>query len=106
MLVTTTPNVEGARITAYHGVVSGEAVLGANFIRDWFASIRDIVGGRSGSYEKVLRGARDEALREMQREAEKLGANAIVGVDVDYGAVGASESMMMVTATGTAVTLG
>lgn len=106
MLVTTTPSVEGARITAYHGVVSGEAVLGANFIRDWFASIRDIVGGRAGSYEKVLRGARDEALREMQQEAQRLGANAVIGVDIDYGAIGASESMMMVTATGTAVTLG
>ena len=106
MLVTTTPGVEGARITAYHGVVSGEAVMGANFIRDWFASIRDVIGGRSGSYEKVLRGARDEALREMQEEAKRLGANAIVGVDIDYGAIGASESMMLVTVTGTAVTLG
>jgi len=106
MLVTTTPSVEGARIAAYQGVVSGEAVLGANFVRDWFASIRDIIGGRSGSYEKVLRGARDEALREMREEAQRLGANAVVGVHVSYGALGASDSMMMVTATGTAVTLG
>ncbi|MDB5591693.1 heavy metal-binding domain-containing protein [Enterovirga sp.] len=105
MLVTTTPSVEGHRITAYHGVVSGEAILGANFFRDWFASIRDIVGGRSGAYEKVLGRARDTALREMQEEAQRLGGNAVVGVDIDYGAIGATESMMMVTATGTAVTL-
>jgi uncharacterized protein YbjQ (UPF0145 family) len=106
MLVTTTPTVEGQRITAYHGVVSGEAVMGANFIRDWFASIRDKIGGRSGSYEKVLRGGRDEALREMQEEAARMGANAVIGVDIDYGAIGANESMMLVTVTGTAVTLG
>lgn len=105
MLVTTTPAVEGHPVTAYHGIVSGEAILGANFVRDWFASIRDIVGGRSGSYEKVLGRARDTALREMQEEARRLGANAVVGVDIDYGAIGATESMMMVTATGTAVTI-
>lgn len=105
MLVTTTPSVEGHPVTAYHGVVSGEAILGANVFRDWFASIRDIVGGRSGSYEKVLGRARDTALREMQEEARRLGANAVVGVDIDYGAIGATESMMMVTATGTAVTI-
>lgn len=105
MLITTTPTVEGRSITAYHGVVSGETILGANFIRDWFASIRDIVGGRSGSYEKVLGRARETALREMAEEAERLGANAVVGVDLDYGAIGAGESMLMVTASGTAVTL-
>lgn len=106
MLTTTTPNVEGRRIITYHGIVSGEAILGANFFRDWFASIRDVVGGRSGAYEKVLGRGRDTALADMQEEATRLGANAVVGVDIDYGAVGAKESMMMVTATGTAVTLG
>ena len=106
MLVTTTPTVEGRRITAYHGIVSGEAILGANFFRDWFASIRDMVGGRSRSYEKVLGRGRDAALAEMQEDAQRLGANAVVGVDIDYGAIGASETMMMITATGTAVTLG
>ena len=106
MLITTTPTVEGRRIVAYHGIVSGEAIFGANVFRDFFASIRDVVGGRSGSYERVLRDGRDTALREMADEAKRLGANAVIGVDLDYGAVGASESMMMVTASGTAVTLG
>lgn len=105
MLVTTTPGVEGRRIIQYHGIVTGEAIIGANFFRDFFASIRDVVGGRAGSYEKVLRGGRDTALQEMMEEAGRLGANAVVGVDLDYGAVGANESMMMVTASGTAVTL-
>ena len=106
MILTTTPSVEGRRIVAYHGVVSGEAILGANFFRDFFASIRDAVGGRSGSYEKVMRSARDTALEEMATEARRLGGNAVVGVDLDYGALGQGESMMMVTASGTAVTLG
>ena len=105
MIVTTTPIVEGKRIVAYHGIVSGEAILGANVVRDFFASIRDVVGGRSGSYEKVLRAGRDTALEEMAEEAKRLGANAVVGVDLDYGAIGTNESMMMVTANGTAVTL-
>jgi uncharacterized protein YbjQ (UPF0145 family) len=105
MLITTTPSVEGHRITAYHGVVSGEAILGANVFRDFFASIRDFVGGRAGSYEKVLGDAREHALAEMAERAQRLGANAVVGVDLDYGALGASESMLMVTATGTAVTV-
>jgi uncharacterized protein YbjQ (UPF0145 family) len=105
LVVTTTPQVEGRRILAYHGIVSGEAILGANVLRDLFASIRDWVGGRSGSYEKVLRSARDSALEEMADEARRLGANAVIGVDLDYGAIGAGESMLMVTATGTAVTL-
>ena len=105
MIVTTTHQVEGKRILAYHGIVSGEAILGANVVRDFFASIRDKIGGRSGSYEKVLRSGRDSALEEMADEARRLGANAVIGVDLDYGAVGAGESMMMVTATGTAVTL-
>ncbi len=106
MIITTTPTVEGRRIVAYHGIVSGEAILGANVFRDFFASIRDVVGGRSGSYEKVLRSARDTAIGEMEEEAQRKGANAIVGVDIDYGAVGKDEGMMMVTANGTAVTLG
>jgi uncharacterized protein YbjQ (UPF0145 family) len=106
MIVTTTQSVEGRRIVAYHGIVTGEAIFGANVFRDFFASIRDVVGGRSGSYERVLRDGRDTALREMMDEAQRLGANAVVGVDLDYGAVGSNESMMMVTASGTAVTLG
>ncbi len=105
MLITTTNTVEGRRIVAYHGVVSGEAIFGANVFRDFFASIRDVVGGRSGSYERVLRDGRDTAIREMAEEAQRLGGNAVIGVDLDYGAIGAKESMMMVTATGTAVTL-
>jgi uncharacterized protein YbjQ (UPF0145 family) len=105
MIVTTTHQVEGRRVLTYHGVVSGEAIVGANVLRDFFASIRDIVGGRSGSYERVLRSGRDSALEEMADEARRLGANAVVGVDLDYGALGATESMLMVTATGTAVTL-
>jgi uncharacterized protein YbjQ (UPF0145 family) len=105
MIVTTTPTVEGKRIVAYHGVVSGEAILGANVFRDFFASIRDIVGGRSGSYERVLRDGRDTAIADMIEEARRLGANAIVGVDLDYGGLGAQESMLMVAASGTAVTV-
>lgn len=106
MIVTTTNTVEGRRIIAYHGIVTGEAIFGANVFRDFFASIRDVVGGRSGSYEKVLRDGRDTAIREMMEEARRLGGNAVIGVDLDYGAIGANESMMMVTASGTAVTLG
>lgn len=106
MIVTTTNTVEGQRIVAYHGIVSGEAIFGANVFRDFFASIRDVIGGRSGSYEKIMKEGRDTAIGEMVDEAKHLGANAVIGVDLDYGAVGASESMMMVTASGTAVTLG
>ena len=105
MIITTTPTVEGRRIGAYRGIVSGEAILGANVFRDFFASIRDVVGGRSGSYERVLRDGRDTALQEMAEEAQRLGANAIVGVDLDYGALGKNEGMMMVSVSGTAVTL-
>ena len=106
MIITTTPNVEGHRIVAYHGVVSGEAILGANFFRDFFASIRDIVGGRSGAYEKVLRSARDTAIEEMQEEARARGADAVVGVDLDYEVLGKEAGMLMVSASGTAVRLG
>ena len=105
MIVTTTPTVEGRRIIAYHGVVTGQAIMGANIFRDFFASIRDVVGGRSGSYETVLRDARDDALGELQAEAASRGANAIVGVDLDYGSLGSGESMLMVSASGTAVTI-
>lgn len=105
MLVTTTPLIEGKRITQYYGIVSGETIIGANVFRDIFASIRDIVGGRSGSYEEVLRQAKDTALREMQEQAIARGANAVIGVDLDYETVGSSGSMLMVTACGTAVTV-
>ena len=103
MLATTTPTIEGKRITKYYGIVTGVTIIGANLFRDFFASIRDIVGGRSGSYEEVLRQAKDTALREMQDQAALLGANAVVGVDLDYETVGDSGSMLMVTASGTAV---
>ena len=103
MLATTTPTIEGTRITKYYGIVTGETIIGANLFRDFFASIRDIVGGRSDSYEEVLRQAKDTALREMQDQAALLGANAVVGVDLDYETVGDSGSMLMVTASGTAV---
>ena len=106
MIVTTTPAVEGRRIVAYHGLVTGEAIVGANIIKDIFAAVRDIVGGRSGAYEAELKKARDLAIEEMEAEARARGANAIVGVDLDYETVGGKGSMLMVSATGTAVTLG
>lgn len=90
MLLTTTNIVEGKRVTRYFGIVSGETIIGANVFRDIFASIRDIVGGRSGSYEKVLREAKDTALREMQEQAQNMGANAVIGVDLDYETVNGS----------------
>ena len=106
MIVTTTNSVEGRKIRDYKGVVAGEAILGAHVFRDLFAGIRDIVGGRSGAYEKSLREARAIAFRELEEEAERLGADAVVGVDIDYEVIGERGSMMMVTASGTAVTLG
>jgi uncharacterized protein YbjQ (UPF0145 family) len=106
MIVTTTPNIEGRTIRQYHGIVTGEAILGANLFRDFFAGIRDIVGGRSGAYEKVLHDARTTALAEMEEAAARLGADAVVGVDIDYETVGGQGSMLMVTVSGTAVTLG
>lgn len=105
MLTTTTPTVEGRPVTQYLGIVTGEAILGANVFRDLFAGIRDIVGGRSGSYEKVLGSARDTALREMQERAAALGANAVLGVDLDYEVLGRENGMLMVSASGTAVRL-
>lgn len=87
----------------YYGIVTGETIIGANFVRDFFAGIRDIIGGRSGSYEKVLSEAKDTAIDEMAREAERLGANAVIGVSIDYETVGNNGSMLMVTCSGTAV---
>jgi uncharacterized protein YbjQ (UPF0145 family) len=105
MILTTTPNIEGHRITEYLGIVTGEAILGANFFRDFFAKIRDVVGGRSGAYEKELARARETAFREIQEEALEVGANAIVGIDLDYEVMGETGSMLMVSISGTAVTI-
>ena len=101
--LTTTPTIEGKRITAYRGIVAGEAVLGANIFKDMFAGIRDLVGGRSGSYEKELRKARQYALDELAEQATELGANAVVGIDIDYEGLGEKNGMLMVSASGTAV---
>jgi len=105
MIVVTTPSLEGRRITRYIGLVSGEAILGANIFRDLFAGIRDIVGGRSAAYEQELRKAKELALDEMQEEARRLGGNAVVGVDLDYETItmGSGGGMLMVSASGTAV---
>ncbi|HEY1010534.1 MAG: heavy metal-binding domain-containing protein [Daejeonella sp.] len=103
MIVTTTNNIEGKKVTKYFGIVSGEAIIGANIVKDFFAGIRDIVGGRSGSYEEGLREAKDIALREMQEQAFRIGANAILAVDLDYETLGSNGSMLMVSASGTAV---
>ena len=103
MIVTTTPNIEGKQVTKYLGLVSGEAIIGANIVKDFFAGIRDIVGGRSGAYEEGLREAKEIALREMQEQAARLGANAILSIDLDYETLGSGGSMLMVTACGTAV---
>ena len=105
MLVSTTHSIEGKRIREYRGLVMGEAILGANVFRDFFASIRDIVGGRSAGYENALREARQIAVREMEHEASELGANAVIGIDIDYETVGEKGSMLMVSASGTAVVL-
>ena len=103
MIITTTPNIEGKHIVQYLGVVTGEAVLGANLFRDLFAGLRDIVGGRSGSYEKELGRSRDIALEEIQEAARNLGANAVVAVDIDYEVLGEKNGMLMVSVSGTAV---
>jgi uncharacterized protein YbjQ (UPF0145 family) len=103
MLITTTPTVEGRRIKEYRGLVTGEAVLGANLFRDLFAGLRDIVGGRSASYEKELRKARDVALQELEDAARQVGANAVIGVDLDYEVLGKENGMLMVSVSGTAV---
>lgn len=101
MLVVTTPIIEGKRVIKYLGIVSGEAIMGANILKDFFAGIRDIVGGRAGAYERELKRAKEIAINEMIEEARKLGANAILSVDIDYETIG--QSMLMVSASGTAV---
>ena len=105
MILTTTPSVEGHTITEYKGVVFGEVISGVNFIRDFAASIRNIVGGRSGSYEEELITARTQAMNEMSERAAQLGADAVVGIDIDYEVLGENNGMLMVTASGTAVKL-
>lgn len=105
MILTTTPTIDGKQIREYHGVVTGEAILGANIVRDLFAGIRDIVGGRSGAYEEELRKARQIALDELSERARAAGGNAVVGIDLDYETVGPNQSMLMVSASGTAVTI-
>lgn len=103
MLTTTTPSIEGHRIVRYCGVHAGEAILGANVFKDFFAGIRDLVGGRSQAYERELQRARDIAMQELQEKAREAGANAVVGIDLDYEVIGQNGSMLMVSASGTAV---
>jgi len=105
MILSTTPTIEGQMIREYKGIVTGETIIGANFVKDFFAGIRDIIGGRSGSYEKVLREAKETSLQEMQDRAAAMGANAIVGIDIDYETIGESGSMLMVAVSGTAVVI-
>ncbi|MEO1170371.1 MAG: heavy metal-binding domain-containing protein [Pseudomonadota bacterium] len=106
MIITTTPQVEGRPITRYCGVVTGEAIIGANIFSDMFAKVRDIVGGRAGAYEKALKTARREAFADLEHEADDAGADAVVGVDLDYEVIGETGSMLMVSVSGTAVKLG
>ena len=105
MILKPTPQIQGRPIREYKGVVTGETIIGANFVKDFFASIRDVIGGRSGSYEKVLREAKDTSMEEMQQRAQQLGANAIVGIDIDYETIGQNNSMLMVAVSGTAVVI-
>lgn len=105
MILSTTPTIEGQTIREYKGIVTGETIIGANFVKDFFAGIRDIIGGRSGSYEKVLREAKETSLQEMQDRAAAIGANAIVGIDIDYETIGQNGSMLMVAVSGTAVVI-
>ncbi len=105
MILSTTPSIEGRTIRHYHGVVTGEAILGANIFKDFFASVRDIVGGRSAAYENELKKARTIAFDELAEQARELGANAVVGIDIDYETVGSQGGMLMVSVTGTAVSL-
>ena len=105
MILSTTPQMEGHTIREYKGVVTGETIIGANAFKDFFAGIRDIVGGRAGSYEKVLRKAKDTSMQEMMERAKELGANAIVGIDIDYETIGEANSMLMVATSGTAVVI-
>lgn len=105
MILSTTPTIEGRMATHYLGVVSGETIMGANMLRDFFAGITDMIGGRSGTYEKVLENGREQAMAELSAEARNLGADAVIGITIHYSALGASESMLMVAVTGTAVRL-
>ncbi len=105
MIITTTPSVEGKKITKHMGIVSGDAIIGVNMFKDIFAGIRDIVGGRSATYEKELNKAKEIALKELEARAQELGANGVVGVDLDYETVGSNGSMLMVSVSGTAVTI-
>ena len=105
MILSTTPSIEGRTIREYKGVVTGETIIGANFVKEFFAGIRDVVGGRSGSYERVLREAKDTSMNEMVDRARGMGANAIVGIDIDYETIGANNSMLMVAVSGTAVVI-
>ena len=105
MLLSTTPTIEGRRILEYKGVVTGETIVGANVLKDFMAGLRDFFGGRSGTYEKVLREAKESAMREMEERAMQMGANAVVGIDLDYEAIGQNGSMLMVTCSGTAVVI-
>ena len=105
MIMTTTPTIQGKNIRDYRGIVTGEAIIGANIFKDFFAGIRDIVGGRSAAYEGELRNAREMALQELEEAARQQGGNAIVGIDLDYEVVGQGGSMLMVSASGTAVTI-
>ena len=105
MILSTTPQIEGHPIREYKGVVTGETIIGANIIKDFFAGIRDIVGGRAASYEDVLRQAKDTSLKEMMERAQIMGANAIVGIDIDYETIGSNGSMLMVATSGTAVVI-
>lgn len=105
MILTTTNQIEGKQVTQYHGIISGEIITGVNFIKDFFAGIRDVFGGRSKSYEKELIKARDAALEELTKRAEAIGANAVIGIDIDYEVIGSKNAMMMIIATGTAVTI-
>ena len=106
MIITTTPNIEGRQITQYMGVVTSQTIIGANFFKDIFAGLRDFFGGRSGTYERVLEEAKQYAMNELIQKAQAIGANAVVGVDLDYETVGANGSMLMVSISGTAVRLG
>ena len=103
MQIVTTDSIEGKRVVAYKGIVSGDAIVGANFVKDFFAKITDVLGGRAGGYEKALRGAKNHAMNDMIEQAEEVGANAVIGVDLDYESIGGS--MLMVSVNGTAVVL-
>ncbi|MBD8998081.1 MAG: hypothetical protein EGR08_05555 [Prevotella sp.] len=105
MMLSTTPTLEGHPICEYRGVVTGETIIGANFVKDFMAGVRDFFGGRSGSYEKVLREAKDTAMREMVERAQALGCNAVVGIDLDYETIGSNASMLMVICSGTGVVI-